>query len=103
MIVSTSALGELESLATSKDPAAARRVAQEFEALVVSEMLKSASKPMVESHVLDGGSAGRMAREQLNSELAQIVSRGRGLGLAQALEFQMKSGAGDDAPREEGA
>ena len=91
MITSTSALTELQSLSTAKGPAATRRVAQEFEAMIVGEMLRSASKPMMGSHPLDGGSAGRMAREQFLSELSQIVSRGHGIGLARQLESQMQS------------
>ena len=91
MVVSSFGLNELRSIAASGDPAATRRVAQEFESLIVSEMLRFASKPLAGSHPLDGGSAGRMAREQLFSELARGVSRGRGLGLARELEQQLQA------------
>ena len=101
MIASNAGLSELQSLATSKDPGSARRVAQEFEALIVGEMLKFASKPLAGGHALDGGSAGRMAMEQFQAELAQIVSRGRGLGLARDLERELDSGDGASAPLEE--
>lgn len=104
MIAATGSLDSLRSLAASGDAEAAKRVAHEFEALVVGEMLRIASRPIGGSHPLDGGSAGRMAREQLNAELARVVSQGRGLGLARQLESQMRgetavqpSGRSDEA------
>ncbi len=103
MVAVTGSLNELRELATSKDPAATRKIAQEFESLIVGEMLRYASKPLAGEHPLDGGSAGRMAREQLYSELAQVVSRGRGLGLAQQIEQQLQTGNADDGAGEEGA
>jgi Rod binding domain-containing protein len=101
MIASSGSLHELRALATADDPGAARRVAQEFEALVVGEMLRLSSKPIAGEHPLDGGSAGRMAREQLHAELARIVSHGRGLGLAAQLEGQMRAAEGDSESEQE--
>ena len=85
MIAVSESLTELTSL-SKRDPRAAElRVAQEFEALVLGEMLKAGNKPMMGENFLDGGSAGRMAREQLYSQLALEAARGGGLGLADRL------------------
>ena len=93
MVVSNASITELRSLANADSPEAIRKVAREFEALIVGEMLRFAAKPLAGGHLLDGGSAGRMAREQLNAELAQLASRGRGLGLARELERQLQANA----------
>lgn len=82
-------LDELRALARADDPAAAGRVAREFEAMMLAEMLRFGAKPVFGENPLDGGSAGRMAREQLFSQLAVIASRGEGFGLARQLEVEM--------------
>jgi len=97
MVVTNGALNDLRALAGSDDPAKVRRVAREFESMVVGEMLRFASKPIAGGHALDGGSAGRMAREQLHAELARVASHGRGLGLAQQIERQLGAVAETDA------
>ncbi len=92
MVTSSSSLTGLRALLGGRaaEPA---RVAQEFEALVLGAILRSGTKPMLGPGLLDGGSAGRMAQEQLLTELAMRVSRGGGLGLARDLERQMQAGA----------
>ena len=89
MIAASSTLQELTALAASPGPEQSRRVAQEFEALLVAEMLRFGSKPMLKSGLLDGGSAGRMARDQFFAQLATQVAQGGGLGLARSLEAQL--------------
>jgi len=96
VIAISQSLRELRALARADDPAAAGKVAREFEAMMLAEMMRFGSKPLFGDNPLDGGSAGRMAREQLFSQLAVIASRGQGFGLAHQLETEM-SKTGDDS------
>ncbi len=93
MIAISESLRELRSLAAADGPSATAKVAREFEAMMLAEMLRFGSKPLFGDNPLDGGSAGRMAREQLFSELSLIASRGRGFGLARQLEAEMTKGS----------
>ncbi len=98
MISVSGSLTELSSLAKREPIVAQERAAKEFEAMILSEMMKAGSKPVMGETLLDGGSAGRMAREQLYSQLAIEATRGSGLGLANqlgetaAIEPQAKDG-----------
>jgi len=85
MIAVSRSLTELASL-VKRDPKVAQdRAAKEFEAMILGEMMKAGSKPLMGESLLDGGSAGRMAREQLYAQLALEATRGAGLGLAEQL------------------
>lgn len=92
MISNSTSLRELQSLAAADDRTSTERVAREFEAMMLAEMLRAGSKPLFGGNPLDGGSAGRMAREQLFSQLALIASRGQDLGLARQLEADLTKG-----------
>ena len=73
--------------AERNDPAALQKVAREFEALLVGEMMKQAGKPMLGESMLSGGSAGRMWQEMF---LDQIVREGGGsFGIAEAVEREL--------------
>ncbi len=93
MIAVSESLRELKSLSQANDGAATGKIAREFEAMIVGEMLRFGSKPLFGDNPLDGGSAGRMAREQLFSQLALIASRGQGFGLARQLEAELVKGS----------
>lgn len=92
MIASTSSLTALRNLGAEKSEATPARAAREFEAMMVAEMMRFGAKPLFgEEQLLDGGSAGRMAREQLFTQLALEATRGEGLGLARELEAAMRA------------
>lgn len=90
MISVSHSLTELDHLVESKARGSSERAAREFEALILSEMMKAGAKPMFEETLLDGGSAGRMARDQLYAQLALEASRGAGLGLSDQLIARAK-------------
>ncbi|MCP3983644.1 MAG: hypothetical protein GY723_04605 [bacterium] len=80
-------LRSLGAAAERNDAGALQKVAREFEALLVGEMMKQASKPLLEEGMLSGGSAGRMWNEMF---LDQIVREGGGsFGLAEAVEREL--------------
>ena len=89
-----SALDALQGLgaeAARNDPAARRRVAREFEALLMGEMLKQAQRPLLGDAPLSGGSSARMWREMF---LDQALRSGTGgFGLADAIERELGAGA----------
>lgn len=100
MISNTGSLTELQNLVAKEPKQAAARAAREFESLVLAQMMKTGTKPLFEDSLLDGGSAGRMAREQFLDQLVAEVAAGRGLGLVSQLEAAMhetesETGAGD--------
>lgn len=85
MITVSGSLTELKSLVARNPKASQARAAEEFEAMVLGELMKSGNKPLMGETMLDGGSAGRMAREQLYAQLALEATRGGGLGLSASL------------------
>ena len=87
MISVSSSLTELGALAQRNPEETRTRAAQEFEAMILNEMMKIANKPPFGETPLDGGSAGRMARDQLYAQLALEATKGRGLGLARELDL----------------
>ncbi len=85
MISVSGSLTELSSLVKRDARGAEEQAAKEFEAMILGEMMKAGSKPLMDETLLDGGSAGRMAREQLYTQLALEATSKAGLGLAQQL------------------
>ncbi len=95
---------ELSTMASGQRPIDADRVAQEFEALLLAEMMKTASKPLGVSEILDGGSAGKIYREMFLDEVARMSAARGGLGLAKAIAEQLQPatpGAEERPDREE--
>ena len=62
------------------------QAARAFEGLLLGSIQRSAAKPIGGEHWLDGGSAGRMAREMWLQELATLAVRENGLGLEKLFE-----------------
>jgi Rod binding domain-containing protein len=71
------------------DPA---RVAREFEALLLAEMLRAGGRPIGGRSLLDGGSAGRMYRDLFLQEVAQRAAARGGVGIADALLPRLQPG-----------
>lgn len=88
----TSDLSErLKTAAKSGDDAALQKAARQFEAYFVQEMLssmRSTSKVMGGDNLLDN-SASDTWTEQLDLEVAQSISSGRGVGLASVIMKSM--------------
>ena len=94
---------ELSTMTSGERPIDADRVAREFEALLLAELMKTASKPLPLSGILDGGSAGQLYREMFLDEVARISAARGGLGLADAVadELQKAKTGTDEGPDQE--
>lgn len=74
----------------SKDLASLRKSSQEFEALLLTEMLKSMRKAVPDSGLFEKSNATEIFRDMLDSETAKAASRnGKGLGIGEAMYKQM--------------
>ena len=86
----------LLALAASEKPSL-RAVAREFEALLVGELTRQAARPLPGTRPLDGGSSGRMYREQFFQEVARLAAARGSLGIADAIERQLGAAPEGDA------
>jgi peptidoglycan hydrolase FlgJ len=73
----------------AKDLASLRKSSQEFEALMLMEMLKSMRKSVPEGGLFEKDNATEIFRDMLDSETAKAASKGKGLGIADAMYKQM--------------
>ncbi len=64
------------------------KATQDFDAYFLSQFLKSAGASS-EEHMLDGGSAGRMYRDQFFDEIARVLAEHGGIGISQQLADKM--------------
>lgn len=89
------------SASGSGDPARAqrlRKVAEEFESLLVSTLLRSMRATVPETGLIDGGGAIKQYRQMYDDELARAAARsGRGLGIADLIVSRY-GGGGSEAP-----
>ncbi|MDE2254702.1 MAG: flagellar assembly peptidoglycan hydrolase FlgJ [Betaproteobacteria bacterium] len=67
--------------ANPRSPAAIKAVAQQFEALLVQQMLTAMSATSLGPDML-GGTAGPMFKSLFNQQIATTISQGQGIGLA---------------------
>ena len=65
-------------LPASKDP---KQAAQQFEALLLQEMLKSMWATVPQGQLLSGSHEEKMYRDMLNEAVADSISEGRGIGI----------------------
>jgi flagellar protein FlgJ len=72
-----------------KNPAAARKVAQEFESMFVAMMLKSMRETVGKDTLTGGGRGEETFRSLLDQEYAAAATRGGGIGLAQSIEREL--------------
>jgi peptidoglycan hydrolase FlgJ len=73
----------------AKDLASLRKSSQEFEALLLMEMLKSMRKSVPDGGLFEKDNATEIYRDMLDSETAKAISRGKGLGIGEAMYKQM--------------
>ena len=71
------------------DPAAARKVAREFEAMFVAQMMKSMRETVGKDTLTGGGRAEETFRSLLDQEYAAEAARSGGIGLAQSIEREL--------------
>ena len=83
----------------AQERAALKRVAVEFESLLLNELLKSmrsAESMIVGDEEKSPGSD--LHREMMDEQLARAMARGGGLGLAKMLEEQLRQRHGEESP-----
>ncbi len=91
-IANTAALDLLSGEAPETDKL--HKAAQEFEALLVGQMLKSARPDGSDGWLGSGDSgAGDSAMDMAESQFANALSTGRGIGLAAVIERAMQKGS----------
>ncbi len=73
----------------AKDLASLRKSSQEFEALLLMEMLKSMRQSVPDSGLFEKNTATETFRDLQDSETAKAASRGKGLGIGEAMYNQM--------------
>ncbi|MFH0781259.1 MAG: rod-binding protein [Pseudomonadota bacterium] len=73
----------------AKDLASLRKSSQEFEALLLAEMLKSMRQSVPNGGLFEKDTATETFRDMLDSETAKAASRGKGLGIGEAMYKQM--------------
>jgi peptidoglycan hydrolase FlgJ len=86
-------LTELRRVAAGDTPDARRQVAQQFEALFIGEMMKQMRQATtVESGLFSGGDMA-VHEQMYHGQLAQVLARGQGIGLAAAIMRQLGDGS----------
>lgn len=83
------------------DPAAAKKVAREFEAMFVAQMLKSMRETVGKDTLTGGGRAEETFRSLLDQEYAAEAARTGSIGLAQSIERQLLGSNPAAAPASE--
>lgn len=94
-------LGEIRRLVRQDDDKALRKVAQEFEALLLNQVMKSMRQAGFDDDLFES-SATRTFTGMLDEQYVRGLTRGPGLGLADAIVQQVRHaqgvrGAGDHA------
>jgi flagellar protein FlgJ len=92
-------LDALKRSAKGSDAASTRKVAQQFESMFLSMMLKNMRATLPGTDPL-ANDATKMATDLYDQQLAQSMSSGKGIGLADALvaQIQRAQGKAPDAP-----
>lgn len=86
----TQGLGQLKLQAKTDPAAGVRPAAQQFEALFLGIMLKSMRDTLPKDGMFDNSTT-EMYTSMLDSQLAQTLSKGKGIGLAEMLVRQMQT------------
>lgn len=79
----------LRAAARQQDPAALKTAARQFEALFTQQLFKSMRAAKVGDDLM-GSDAGSMYQDMFDQQMAQHLSQGRGLGIADLLVRQLQ-------------
>lgn len=85
-----SRLGDLKAAATRDDPVALKKVAQEFEALLLQEVLKSMRQASPGDELTDS-QATKTFTGMLDQQYAQSIAHAKGMGLADMIVNQVRA------------
>jgi peptidoglycan hydrolase FlgJ len=83
------------------NPVAAKKVAREFEAMFIAQMLKSMRETVGKDTLTGGGRGEETFRSLLDQEYAAEASRTGGIGLARVIEQQLIRPDAQPAPMRE--
>lgn len=97
LAIDPQATGALRAGPGRDDPESLRRVAREFEALLLDQVLKSMRKASFGDEMFDS-EATRAFTGMLDTQYAQTLARGRGLGLADLVVRQVALARGEEVP-----
>ena len=86
----------LQRDAANGDPAALRSVAQQFEAILLTQMIKQMRKPMMPGGMFDTPQA-QGWNDMADQRLGLYLAKSGGIGLADSLLKQIEFGRGGDA------
>lgn len=89
---------QLRAQARNDDPQALRAAAQQFEALFTQQLLKSMRAASIGQDTMLGAH-GEMYQGLYDQQLSLQLASGKGLGIAEMLIRQLRTDAGDVAPR----
>ena len=87
---------KLKALSKTKDPAALKAAAQQFEALFLQMVLKSMREATPREGLFDSDQS-RMYESLLDQQLAQVLSSKKGTGLAEVIERQLRRASDPEA------
>ena len=73
----------------SKDLESLRESSREFEALLLMEMLKSMRQSVPDGGLFEKDTSTEIFRDMLDTETAKAASKGKGLGIGEAMYKQM--------------
>ena len=90
-------LAEMKRAARTNDPKALKAAAQQFEALFMQMVLKSMREATPHEGPFDSDQT-RMYESLLDQQMTQVMSSGRGTGLAAMIERQLSRANGDPEP-----
>ena len=88
-----------KQLREAKDSGRLARAARMFEEQFIKWLLSEMRKTVPEGGLLPRGPAQEIYEDMLDRSLAEAISRGRGLGLAQAIEARLSAVAGTPEAR----
>jgi flagellar protein FlgJ len=74
---------------TARDLESLRESSREFETLLVMEMFKAMRKAVPDGGLFEKSQATEMFQEMIDMETAREATRGKGLGIAEAMYNQM--------------
>jgi Rod binding domain-containing protein len=96
--VDASKLSQVENLEKSsktiKDIAKVKKLATDFEAMFMEQMLKGMRSSVQKSGLIDGGNAEEIYTSMLDSEYAKSMASQRGTGLSDMVERQLLESMG---------
>jgi flagellar protein FlgJ len=91
----------LESLAGNQALTENQKIAEasrQFEAILVRQFLSESQKPVIQSEFTDNSAESGIYQDFVTNQLAESLSRGGGIGLAQMFERQLSHPAATVAP-----